>query len=404
MKQGRKILLKRAYVFTVALLLCCSVTLAQESDIETGGYIRSFLIFTESDTDSSTELLSRIRWRLFIPREESVSWEAAYELLPRLKEKGITSPTNSITTYRTFDLDELVYPDSRDSGSDFTLQQNLDRLNVTFMTEKFDVFIGRQAVAFGSARAVNPTDVIAPFTYNTIAKEELSGVDAIRFKTPYADMGELDIGIVFGDEFRADESAAFIRSRSYIYKTDISVMGMVFKENLLAGLDIARSIGGAGTWLEAAQVFSNAADSYRPEENYFRLSAGADYSFTEKSYAYIEYHYNGAGESISEDYLDSSGDVSFREGAVYLLGRHYISPGFTYEITPLLFFSGSALINLNDGSMLASPVFEYSITQDIYANLGAFIGIGNSSDDPLMPEGEFGLYPDTYYTALNIYF
>jgi hypothetical protein len=398
---------KYSIIFTTSmLLLCYSAALAQESNIKTGGYVRSFLIFTDSETDSSTELLSRVRWRLFIPKEESVSWEVAYELLPRLREKsiGMASPTSLIISYRTFDLDELVYPDSVDSGSDFLLQQNLDRLNVTFETDKFDVFIGRQAVAFGSARAVNPTDIIAPFTYNTIAKEELVGVDAVRFKTPYADMGELDMGVVLGDDFRVEESAVFIRNRSYIYNTDITVMGMIFKENILAGLDIARSIGGAGVWLEAAHVFANATDSYRPDENYFRLSVGSDYSFTEKSYAYVEYHYNGAGSRNSENYLAPFSETAFTEGAVYLLGKQYLAPGFTYEITPLLFFSGSALINLNDSSILASPVFEYSIAQDIYANLGAFVGMGDSSDNPLKPESEFGLYSDTYYAALNIYF
>lgn len=397
---------KNALILIVALLLFCSSAPAQESRIETGGYIRNFLIFTDSENDDSTELLSRIRWRLFIPGKEFVSLEIAYELLPGLRENDsvISSPTTSLLSYRAFDLDELVYPDSTDSGSDFLLQQNLDRLNVTFTTDKFDIFIGRQAIAFGSARTINPTDIIAPFIYNTIAKEELVGVDAVRIKTPFMEMGEIDMGIVFGDDFRADESAAFFRNRSYILKTDISVMAMIFRENILAGVDLARAIGGASAWLEAAQVFANATDSYRPGENYLRFSIGADYSFTDKTYGYIEYHYSGAGKGRSENYFTPLTETAFTEGAVYLLGRHYLAPGFTYEITPLFFFSGNALMNLNDISVLLSPVFEYNIAQDIYANLGAFIGLGDSSDNPLKPENEFGLYPDVYYAALNIYF
>ena len=38
--------------------------------------------------------------------------------------------------------------------------------------------------------------------------------------------------------------------------TDITFMAMVFRENYLLGLDLARSIRGAGTWLETAYVFS----------------------------------------------------------------------------------------------------------------------------------------------------
>ncbi|MDO8281870.1 MAG: hypothetical protein Q7U10_04495 [Thermodesulfovibrionia bacterium] len=398
--------IRKIIITFFALLLLCASAFAEEKKIETSGYIRSFLIFTNSENDDSTELLSRLRLRLFIPKEDNISWEFAYELLPRLRQDAaiVSISANPQLIYRAFDLDELVYPGSADSGSDLALYQNLDRANVTFATDHFDVFIGRQALAFGSARVINPTDIIAPFTYNTIAKEELTGVDAIRIKTPFMEMGEIDMGVVSGHEFKPEESAAFIRSRSYIKKTDVSVMAMVFKENVLIGLDIARAIKGAGVWLEAAQVFANAAESYRPDENYFRLSAGADYSFTEKLYGYIEYHYSGAGSGRSGDYFSPINKTAFREGAVYLLGRHYIAPGFSYQITPLLLFSGSALINLNDGSALLSPVFEYSIVQDIYANLGAYIGSGDSSDNMLKPESEFGLYPDTYYAALNFYF
>jgi len=389
----------------VMLFLIVNPLRAEESKIKAGGYIKTFLIFTDNSDDAYVEALSRLRFRLDIAPAESFSLEFAYELLPRLrdnhavfKDPAATEP--ALPSYRAFDLDDMIGPEDESSGSRFLLSQNLDRLFLTLRTHSYDLYAGRQPVAFGSARVINPTDIIAPFTYNTIAKEELTGVDAVRIRRPLAEMGEFDMGLVFGDEFKIKESAAFLRLKAYQLKTDITFMTMIFRENLLAGVDIARSIGEAGAWLEAAEVFANAADDYRPDENYFRLSIGSDYSFTEKIYAYIEYHYNGAGGERKENYGPSSHDTAFTDGAVYLLGRHYLAPGFTYEIMPLLSFSGNALINLNDSSVLLSPVLEYSMMQDVYANLGAFIGMGDSSK----PESEFALYPDVYYSALNFYF
>lgn len=388
---------------TLLLLFITNPLQAEESRIKASGYIKNFLILTDTQDDTSAEVLSRLRLRLDIPASESSSIEFAYELLPWLKESNSVFKEASAGTedlpYRAFDLEDMIYPEDETSGSSFLLAQNLDRLFLTVKTPSYDLYIGRQPVAFGSAHAINPTDIIAPFTYNTIAKEELMGVDAVRIKRPLAEMGELDMGLVFGNDFKPKESAAFFRMKTYQLKTDISFMAMLFRENLLASVDIARSIGDAGAWLEAAQVFANVADDYRPNENYFRLSIGSDYSFTEKSYAYIEYHYNGAGEGRKENYRLSPNETAYKDGAVYLLGRHYLAPGITYEIMPLLSFSGNALINLSDRSLLLSPFLEYSMTQDIYASLGAFIGIGASSF-----ESEFGLYPDVYYTALNIYF
>lgn len=394
-------------VFAFSLLLY-SVPLSAKETIKVGGYIRNFFILTDYSDDTTFEALSRLRLKLNITLSESSSFEIAYELLPRLREQGVNTGTSlpgpALLSYRVYDFDERLYPANKSSASDFVLTQNLDRLYLTITTSSFDLYIGRQPVAFGSAHVINPTDIIAPFTYNTIAKEELTGVDAIRIKSPVFEMGELDLGLVFGENFKPNESAGFVRLKSYILKTDVSLMVMVFRENLLLGFDLTRAIGGAGTWLEAAQTFAGRTSHYEPEENYFRLSVGADYSFTSELYAYIEYHYSGAGTGSSENYFDAITETAFADGAVYLLGRHYIAPGFTYEITPLLIFRAQALVNIEDWSALGSTGFEYSLAQDVYLDIGAYVGLGQGSSDLTHPESEFGLYPDVYYTAVNIYF
>ena len=380
--------------------------LLAKPEISTSGYVRNFLVISDSDNDTAFEALSRARVKLNIKTSESTSWELAYEVLPWLRDRGgILSDrsfaNSSFFTYRIDDLGKNIFDDQ---DNDFILAQNLDRAFITYSAASFDLYAGRQPVAFGSSRVINPTDIIAPFTVNTIAKDELVGVDAIRFKTPLGEMGEFDSGIVFGNDFNADKSAFFVRMQSYLLQTDISLMTMVFKENILLGIDLTRSIGGAGTWLEAAHILANAADDHRSEEDYFRLSIGSDYSFTSRLYAFIEYHYNGAGTGTPSDYLNAASETAFTEGAVYLLGRNYLAPGLSFEITPLIIFGSQLLINMEDGSALVSPSLEWSVSQNIYAGFSAFIGIGNESSDPARPDNEFGLYTDTYFASLSFYF
>ena len=402
-------MISRLYFLIAALFTTALFTpnyLYAEPEIRTSGYIRNFLVISDSKNGTAFEALSRARIKLNIVTSESLSWELAYEVLPWIRDRGgILSDrsfaNSSFFSYRIDDLDENIF-DNQDK--DFILAHNLDRAFLTYTATGFDLYAGRQPVAFGSARVINPTDIIAPFTVNTIAKDELVGVDAVRVKTPLEEMGEFDVGIVFGNEFNADESAAFVRMKSYIFKTDISLMTMVFKENILLGLDLARSIGGAGTWLEAAQTLADAATDYRPEENYFRLSIGADYSFTSRLYAFIEYHFNGAGTDTASNYLNTDSETAFTDGAVYLLARHYIAPGLSFEITPLLNFGSQFLFNMEDGSALVSPSFEWSVSQNIYAGFSAFIGLGKGSPDPDRPENEIGLYTDTNFASLNFYF
>jgi len=401
--------ISRLYFLIAAFFITALFTpeyLYAKPEISTSGYVRNFLVISDSKTDTAFEALSRARIKLNIVTSESSSWELAYEVLPWIRDRaGIISDrsfaNSAFFTYRIDDLGENIFDDQ---DSDFLLAQNLDRAFLTYTTDRFDLYAGRQPVSFGSARVINPTDIIAPFTVNTIAKDELVGVDAIRLKTPLAEMGEIDVGIVLGKDFNADESAAFVRMKTYVFKTDVSFMTMVFKENILLGLDLARSIGGAGTWLEAAHTLANAASDYRQKEDYFRLSIGADYSVTPRMYAFVEYHYNGAGTGTSSDYLNAANEIAFTEGAVYLLAKHYIAPGMSFEITPLLIFGSQLLLNMNDGSALLSPSIEWSVSQNIYAELSAFMGLGKESSDPASPDNEFGLYTDTYFASLSFYF
>ena len=96
---------------------------------------------------------------------------------------------------------------------------------------------------------------------------------------------------------------------------------MGFRENFLIGADLTRSIGGAGFWTEAAYVFAEQKDDY------FRGIMGMDYSFTEKLYAFAEYHWNQAGSGDPKEYLSLLSKTAYIDGSVYLFGEHYLAPG-----------------------------------------------------------------------------
>ncbi len=376
---------------------------AEGSTYEVSGYLKNFFLLIDDSGNTDAEALALWRLRLDYRLSDSVSLELAYELAPQVR--GQDDISSSYTgkkplSYRVFDLDERLYPENSSGAGDLILYQNLDRANIAISTSAFDIYLGRQAIAFGSAKVINPTDIIAPYTYTTLTKDEPAGVDAARIKIPTGRMGEFDIGYVPGDDFDYKESAAFLRLRSYLHETDVTLITMVFRENYLLGIDLARSIGEYGAWLEAAYTFSHEES----DENYARISVGGDYSFTGYLYAYIEYHYNSAGKDSPEDYPALRGTTAYSDGGVYLLGRHYLAPGFRYQLTPLLIFTGQALININDGSVIAAPALEYSLADDITMLFSAYVGIGDGPSGSGIPESEFGLYKDMYFVSLNIYF
>ena len=402
-----------------ALLLAATVGTGAAGEVRIGGYFKNF--FTALDPPSLSaepqplegEGSSRMRLKLFGRKGPSVAAEIAYEIAPRLQQtSALTPPVPALRlappSYRAVDFAGAIYPRGRGPQGSFALLHNLDRAFVTLSASFADFYLGRQPVAFGSARVVNPIDLLAPFAYEALDKEERAGVDALRARIPVGDLSEVDTGIVFGDDFDPRASAGFLRGRFYIDKIDVAPVAVIFKENLLLGLDLARSLGGAGYWLEAGYTFAGILADYKSGENYPRLSTGLDYSFGSRLYAFVEYHLNGAGSARSATYLQQAGGTAYREGAVYLWGRHYLAPGLTFQVTPLLGAGLQALINVRDGSALVAPRLAYSFADNVAVAAGGFFSLGRRTrigpGAGLEPRSEFGLYPGVYFTSVGLYF
>jgi hypothetical protein len=395
------------------------------------GYFKTFCILlvppritldgsTLRETDMGA-VNNRLRLKFTLQPSKWWSFDGEYDISPRIQDSRLFDeslfPTGQdLGGYRLVDLRDRLLPGPEKPAGNFALYQNLDRFVFTIKTPAADIMIGRQAVAWGSARVINPTDILAPFGFNVLDKEERTGVDAVRVRVPLGSLDELDVGVVAGDGFKGRTSAFFLRGKVNVLKTDVSITAMGFRDHLLLGLDLARAIGGAGSWLEVAYVVPDAflRNGAAGGPDYFRASAGVDYNFSAKTYGFAEYHFNSAGRGEPEAYPLSLGTVPYRDGAVYLLGRHYMSVGSTYQITPLLPFTGLIIANLSDLSIMLAPSLEYNISQNIYVSGGAYIGIGRSPEivasvpgpslQPNLLHSEFGSFPDVVYASFRIYF
>jgi len=402
----------------------------QAGSIRISGYYKNFIIFFSMpdffiggknlDSNILSAVNNRFRLRMTIEPWQGVEFRLAYDLSPRIQDPllfngtlfspGIVSPG-----YRIADFRDRIVPYSQEGVHSFGLFHNLDRFMVMKRFKWADLFIGRQVIAWGSARLINPTDIIAPFSFNQLDTEERRGVDAVRLRIPLGMMDELDFGFVGGTNLDREKSAFFTRGKFYFLHTDFSLLLLGFRQHLMLGLDIARSIGEMGLWIESAWInpFAFDEDENRADErSYFRLSGGMDYNLTPKTYGYIEYHFSSAGKKNPESYLKFFQSSAYKDGSVYLMSRHYIGAGLTYQLSPLIPVSILALFNLNDLSFMVSPSMEYNILENIYLSAGAYIGIGNepeylfqiSSISEWGMKSEFGTYPDMVFTSFRIYF
>ena len=403
----------------LALIIFLIITVVAgpiDAELQISGYYKNFSTGLNpplSDAPIIGAVNNRLRLNCTYTPTDTLSFDLSYDFAPRIQDPSLFSEppiagAAGSFRYRVVDLDAAIYPGKNAPVGSFGLFQNLDRASLAYSPDFADITIGRQAIAWGSARVVNPTDVIAPYAYNQLDTEDRIGVDAIRVQIPIGVLGEFDTGYVFGENLAFGKSAFFLRSQLNAVETDFSIILLGFREHLMTGFDMARGIGGAGFWLEAAYVYANAFDSDNGDaENYLRASVGLDYSFGGVAYGFIEYHFSGAGAGEPEDYHSNLSQSAYTDGGVYLMGRHYFVPGLTFQLTPLLSLSGVVLSNISDPSVFPSLQIEYNLAQDIYLAAGGFIGIGKrpeTENKETQFRSEFGGYPTLFFLSFRIYF
>ena len=386
-----------------------------KAEFQIGGYYKNFFTTFDSplsETQVTGVVINRLRLNLSYAPTDSLSFAFAYDFTPRVQDPSLFSQSPfaigaASSRYRVADFDSLLYPGKDEPMGSVGIYHNLDRAAVQFSTDFADISIGRDAIAWGAARIINPTDVVAPFNYDQLDTEDRVGVDAVRIRIPVGILGEVDTGYIFGTNFDFDKSAIFLRTQLNAAETDFSILLLEFQRDLLVGLDIARGIGGAGFWLETAYVFTDPFDDGRiASDDYLRTSFGLDYSFSGETYAFIEYHFNGAGTDKPDNYLTNLDRSAYTRGGVYLLGVHYLAPGISHQLTPLIGISGQMLFNLSDPSTWIAPQIAYNIAEDIHLSVGGFISLGKrpKDDDLTQLPSEFGSYPNLFFSSFRVYF
>jgi hypothetical protein len=407
-----------------ALIMVLSVLPIFSTDsIDFSGYYKSFfLVFDPIDnplenSNSLTGVISNhIRFDFSYKSSDKFSLNIAYDFIPKIENRTglpITSDIlNYTSSYRAYDLNKILLPSgySKSSGGNFAVYQNLDRAFMKLSFNFADIYVGRQAISWGSGKLANPTDIFAPFSFNELDKEERRGIDAVRVRIPVGNLAEIDLGYVFGDRLKLSNSGFFLRSKFFMLDTDISFMIIGFKNNLLLGFDLTKPIGGAGFWFEGAYVKNNFYNKDKDEipDNYTRISTGLDYNY-KGVYMMIEYHYNGAGSKLPREYYDLFGKRAYKTNTIFLMGINYLSIMTSYQITGLLSNTNMIIYNITDKSMILSPKFEYNIAENIYLSLGAFISTGkipyySSCFVPPEIKSEFGMYPNMFFTSFRVYF
>ena len=168
---------------------------------------------------------------------------------------------------------------------------SVERLYLDAYLPAVDLRVGRQAVNWGSAFLVNPTD---PFPEVLLLEpwRPRAGVNAVRATVPLGERSQVQA--VVGADDTLTQARLAGRATANVLGTDVSLVGAWRQEadDGLVGLDL-RGTAGVGFWAEGAV--------HVDENPYEELAVGIDYSFAVADALVLtaQYYRNGAGtESV----------------------------------------------------------------------------------------------------------
>jgi hypothetical protein len=301
----------------------------------------------------------------------------------------------SVAPRRTLDLRVVAYDEDR-----LLLEHDLDRLVLRANLGLFDVFLGRQAITWGTGELFPVADLwttYSPFELDTSQKR---GVDALRVL--FSQSRAWEIEAVLADRGTLRDLSAGLRVASYRENMDIYFAIAKQWREMLAFAGVAATAGSFKLRAEAAGPYDlDQRDFVRP-----RLSLATDWLHSEFTLT-LEAHYNGTGALQAAQYFTHlATSPALAHGESYLLGRLYTGAAASWKISELFQLTVSGMCNLHDPSALLAAAFTWRLVQETELSFGTFQGIGRSllvGATPTM-RSEFGSYGSLFYLALASYF
>ena len=280
----------------------------------------------------------------------------------------------------------LAFWDAEQTISDTDHVYERQLLYRAFLRYEFDnsrLIAGKQLIDWGRMRFYSPADLFNQPLPSSIEPDERVGFDAFYYESFYDGGGW---SALFGPEENSQKTSFGLRLNRKIGTYDTFLMAAKYQKERVAGFGWDGYVGSAGFRGEFTYTKNGS-------QNYPRVAIGADYSFTRKLYALVEYFYNGAAQEDASEFLSNL------KLAQQLLSvrKNLLSFLATYEITPLLKAKGAIICDPQGKSAFFNPELRYNVLRNTDVACGAQIFSKS-------PKGEFSGYKNLYYAEVKVYF
>ncbi len=373
-------------MLVLSLLFCGTAVAAPGvfSQRLSGSYRNLAFRLTDMAGKALNSDLNRLRFQLdgdFAP----VSWHLTYDqelLYGDLVSSPDFAPLARLPEPAWLDAEHMI---SRGGRHDW--RHRLYRAWLRYEGAHAGLVIGRQRIAWGTARIWNPTDRFNPVDPTALEPTEKTGVDALIATWRYSGFGALQLVAAPGRASHRMSRKTALRWRDTFGEADMSlILGRVGVERVIGG-DVAANIMEGTFRLEAMRAWPRHAGGYA------QAAIGYDYTLTNSVfpaglYMLVEYFYNGApGDAPALAPPDR----------LYARARHEAGFSTGYDISPLWRITGTLIWDASGGSRFFLPRLIWSASDNVDISAFALLFGGDQAS-------EFGRRGNTFALQADVYF
>ena len=235
-------------------------------------------------------------------------------------------------------------------------QSVIDRLQLNWNHNNFDITLGRQRINWGKSFVWSPNDLFNNYAFLDFDYEERPGSDAVSFVWSYDFASDIQFAFKPADDTKDLVFAGLWRTNIESISYDVQLLIGSYRQDFLLG-------GGWSGYLKDAG-FSGEFSVFNPFENnaVLSFSSGIDYQFSDGPYVRFEGLYNGSYSNATVNggnlFLPPSPKNLFpSRQAVYLTS--------SFTVTPLVQAGLGVLSSLDAKLHAFLPQISYSVSQNV---------------------------------------
>jgi hypothetical protein len=346
-----------------------------QKNIQFSGYVKYLNTSTFQDLDAILNdnlIHNRLNLKIYLNDNFSTSLEIRNRVFWGNSIQTIPNYAASIDT----DLQDVDLSVNLLDKPALLVHSKIDRLNVNYQSDRWNITLGRQRINWGKNLAWNPNDLFNTYNFFDFDYEERPGTDALRIQYYTSGNSSVEVAINYTDNW--EDNTMAVKYNFHKYNYDLQIIAAKYLQDYTLGLGWEGSIKDIGVKGEVSYFI--------PQENTKKNtetlvgSISIDYYFKNGISTNLGTLFNSRGIK-DRRLLNQNNFINFQQTAKSLMpNRWSFFVQISKSITPAVNSSFSTIYAYEIQGIYMVPQVNYNIAQNWDFDILAQVFYGNQGD------------------------